>query len=169
MPGSCSPGIRTDWKRLSAEGFRIVEPGIRRKLLLLNSECILSSHPAYVFGGFERDLYGNSMNWRFVFLRHGVTKDDMSHWLSGQPFDLIVSSTPGSMRRSRMTIRHTPSLSVRCVALDFPGTTIFWQRQASFPANDVNIVLVMPTWRGSLADERSGDASLQAFAGKRIC
>ena len=153
-----------DWKRLSAEGFRIVEPGIRRKLLLLNSECILSSHPAYVFGGFERDLYGNSMNWRFVFLRHGVTKDDMSHWLSGQPFDLIVSSTPGE--HASITDDDTPyTFTEREMCRSgFPRHDNLLAEASLVSGDEVNIVLVMPTWRGSLADERSGDASLQAFA-----
>ncbi len=153
-----------DWNRLSSEGFRLVEPGIRRKFLLLNSDCILSSHPDYVFGGFDRDLYGSSMNWRFVFLQHGVLMNDLSHWLSGQPFDLFVTSSPeehASIMGDDTPYSYTEREMCRSglARHDSLLATV-----SSTPADDVNIVLVMPTWRGALSDDRLGEDSLKAVA-----
>jgi len=153
-----------DWKRLSSEGFRLVEPGIQRKLLLLNSDLILSSHPEYVFGGFDRDLYGNSMNWRFVFLQHGVIMNDVSHWLSGQPFDLFVTSSPGehaSIMGDDTPYSYTEREMCRS---GLPRHDSLLAAAASTPSNEANIVLVMPTWRGALSDDRLSDDSMKAIA-----
>ena len=83
-----------DWARLAAEGFRLVPPGLKRKLLILNSDHIISSHTDYKDGKFDKERYGDLMRWRFTFLQHGVIKDDVSHWLSNQPFDIFVTSSP---------------------------------------------------------------------------
>lgn len=153
-----------DWKRLSSEGFRLVEPGIQRKLLLLNSDCILSSHPEYVFGGFDPDHYGNSMNWRFVFLQHGVIKDDMSHWLSGQSFDLFVTSSPAehaSIMGDDTPYSYTEREMCRS---GLPRHDNLLAAATSTPSDEANIVLVMPTWRGALSDDRVGVDSMKAVA-----
>jgi hypothetical protein len=153
-----------DWKRLSSEGFRLIEPGIQRKLLLLNSDCILSSHPEYVFGGFDRELYGSSMNWRFVFLQHGVIKDDMSHWLSGQPFDLFVTSSPrehASIMGDDTPYSYTAREMCRSGLARHDSLLA---AAASTPSSEANIVLVMPTWRGALSDDRLSDDSMKAIA-----
>jgi len=152
-----------DFARLSAEGFRIVEPGILRKLMLLNSELILSSHPDYVFGGFDLDLYGRSMNWRFVFLQHGVTKDDMSHWLSNKPFDLFVTSSPkehASIVENDTPYTYTEREMCRC---GLPRHDGLLAAADLVSQEEINILLVMPTWRGSLADKRSGEDVFQTF------
>jgi hypothetical protein len=56
-----------DWARLAAEGFRLVPPGLKRKLLILNSDHIISSHTDYKDGKFDKERYGDLMRWRFTF------------------------------------------------------------------------------------------------------
>ncbi|MCC6197884.1 MAG: CDP-glycerol glycerophosphotransferase family protein, partial [Burkholderiales bacterium] len=154
------------WDRLAREGFRLVTPGLRRKLLLLNSEHVVSSHAEHMDGGFARTYYGDMMNWRYSFLQHGVIKDDVSHWLSRKPFDLFITTSPAEhesivgdgtpytytdreMRRTGLP-RHDRLLALA---------------HAAGPA-DVATILIMPTWRGSLVDSRASGTGdpLAAFA-----
>ena len=152
----------SDWRRLAKEGFRLVAPGLRRKLLLLNSEHIVSSQPFYALGGFEPGLYGAAMKWRFTFLQHGVIKDDMSHWLSNQPFDIFVTSSPaeyesiaGDDTPYTYTARETQRTGL-------PRHDRLLQLAERMPPVDVDAIIVMPTWRGSLAaqaDAQRADAA----------
>ncbi|GEM_PF-266770 len=78
-----------DYERLKAEGFEMV---------LFDSDefdeayekasCIISSHIDWYI--VKRGLLGKS----FVFLQHGVTKDDLSEWLNTKQIDIFVTTTP---------------------------------------------------------------------------
>ena len=143
-----------DCARLAAEGFRLVPPGLNRKLLILNSDHIISSHTDYTDGKFDKERYGDLMQWRFTFLQHGVIKNDLSHWLSNQPFDIFVTSSPDE--------------HASIVDDDTPYTyTAREMRRTGLPRHDrllryakelvpsaVQVLLVMPTWRGGLVDTR---------------
>ena len=104
------------------------------------------------------------MNWRFVFLQHGVIKDDMSHWLSGQSFDLFVTSSPAehaSIMGDDTPYSYTEREMCRS---GLPRHDSLLAAAASTPSNEANIVLVMPTWRGALSDDRLSDDSMKAIA-----
>jgi len=146
-----------DWKRLQEEGFRLMPPGFARKLLLLNAAHILSTHTDYVFGGFDRRLYGDVMLWRSTFLHHGVIKDDLSHWLGPREFDFFVTSSPAE--HASIVDDDTPypftDREVRRTGL--PRHDRLFRFANEMLKTDVNYLLVMPTWRASLVDERAGD------------
>lgn len=81
-----------DWDRLEKEGFNLVEWGSDRfEKVLKQSNKIMSSHAdtclVEYFG--KKTLDGKS----FVFLQHGVTKDDLSSWLNGRKISFFVTST----------------------------------------------------------------------------
>lgn len=81
-----------DWDRLEKEGFNLVEWGSDRfEKALKQSSKIVSSHAdAYLVEYFgKKTLDGKS----FVFLQHGVIKDDLSSWLNGRKIDFFVTST----------------------------------------------------------------------------
>jgi hypothetical protein len=146
-----------DWRRLQAEGFRLMPPGIRRKLLILNSKNIISSHADYVFGGLDRRLYGDSMQWRYTFLQHGVIKDDLAHWLGPREFDCFVTSSPfehvsvvGDDTGYPYTDRE-----VRRTGLPRHDRLLRWSKKWSH--DERRLLLVMPTWRGSLIDDRPSE------------
>lgn len=139
-----------DWPRLSAEGFRLVAPGLGRKLLMLNTEHLISSQPAYTSAGFDQKLYAGALPWRFTFLQHGVIKDDMSHWLSDQPFDIFVTSSPAE--HASIAGDDTPytytDRETRRIGLPRHDRLLELARQ--LPVEDIDTILLMPTWRGKL-------------------
>ena len=144
-----------DWARLAAEGFRLVPPGLKRKLLILNSDHIISSHTDYKDGKFDKERYGDLMRWRFTFLQHGVIKDDVSHWLSNQPFDIFVTSSPDE--HASIVDDDTPytytARELRRTGLPRHDRLLRYARELA--PSDVQALLVMPTWRGGLVDTRA--------------
>jgi len=144
-----------DWARLAAEGFRLVPPGLKRKLLILNSDHIISSHTEYKDGMFDKERYGDLMRWRYTFPQHGVIKDDLSHWLSNQPFDIFVTSSPDE--HASIVDDDTPytytAREMRRTGL--PRHDRLLRYADDLPPSDIQVLLVMPTWRGGLVDSRA--------------
>ncbi|WP_181358883.1 CDP-glycerol glycerophosphotransferase family protein [Pseudothauera lacus] len=143
-----------DWQRLQRDGFRLVPPGLTRKLLLLNSRHIVSSHTDLVFGGFDRALYAPSMDWHFTFLQHGVTKDDMSRWLGPRQFDGVVTSGPAEQEAFAGADSGYPYTAREVWMTGMPryDRLLRLQRDRTVPARTL---LVMPTWRGGAFEERT--------------
>ena len=156
----------TDWNRLANEGFRLMPPGWLRKLLVLNSEHIISSHAEYMYGGFDPRYYADMMQWRYSFLQHGVIKDDLTHWLSNKPFDLFTTTSPAE--HASIVEDDTPytytDKEMRRTGL--PRHDRLLRIVHDTPPENVNTLLVMPTWRGGLTDGRAQGANdqLSAFA-----
>lgn len=150
-----------DWSRLNREGFRLVDEGLRRKLILLNCENIVSSHTDYKNGKLDRERYGDLMNWRFSFLQHGVIKDDLSHWLSDQPFDLFITTGPfeyGSLIDDDTPYTYTNREVCRT---GLPRHDRLLRIANNLGPLEVDTLLIMPTWRGGLVDGRISGGSNQ--------
>lgn len=148
-----------DWNRLAAEGFRLMSAGLMRQLLILNSEHIISSHADHVFGGLDRRLYGDAMRWRYTFLQHGVTKDDMSHWLGPREFDGFVTSSPAEHQSIVGDDTAYPYTAREVFCTGMPRHDRLLQISRLVPASEVDALLIMPTWRASLVDDRLAAAS----------
>ena len=95
-----------DWERLEAEGFRMVDHGSdEHTLLLLNTIHMISSQvDHYVVNPLDRKKFPT--HWRFTFLQHGVTKDDLSRWVNGKPIGLFV--TASTDEHASIVGDHTP-------------------------------------------------------------
>ena len=157
-----------DWARLAAEGFRLVPPGLKRKLLILNSDHIISSHTEYKDGMFDKERYGDLMRWRYTFPQHGVIKDDLSHWLSDLPFDIFVTSSPDE--HASIVDDDTPytytAREMRRTGLPRHDRLLRYAKVLA--PSEMQVLLVMPTWRGGLVDNRASqdpnENPLQKFA-----
>lgn len=82
-----------DWRRLKAEGYKRIIPhgSFLWKVLCLNATHLISSHvDKYVVDPFPRT---GGWKWKYVFLQHGVTKDDLSRWLNTKRIDGLVTAT----------------------------------------------------------------------------
>lgn len=82
-----------DWGRLEQEGFNLVEfnsPDFKR--IYKRSYMILSSHAdKYLLEYMGKDSLDGK---KFVFLQHGVTKDNISDWLNNvNKIDYLISAT----------------------------------------------------------------------------
>jgi glycosyltransferase involved in cell wall biosynthesis len=84
-----------DWDRLAAEGFRLVPFGSAEHVqLLLNTEHLISSQADhYVMNPLDRGRFPQK-SWRFTFLQHGVTHNDLSRWLNGKSIDRFITASP---------------------------------------------------------------------------
>lgn len=74
-----------DFKRLQKIGKVVDQASLRYKLLFLLSDLVISSHADIeTTNPFIRQLdqYVDLFTFDFVFLQHGVTKDDVSSWLN---------------------------------------------------------------------------------------
>lgn len=156
-----------DWRRLRDEGFRLLAPGLRRLLLALNCKHIVSSHTGQEFG-LDPARYGDLMRWRYSFLQHGVIKDDISHWLNPSSFESFITSSPAE--HASVVGDDTPYVYTEreVVRSGLPRHDRLLRMASSCPREEVRLLLVMPTWRGSLVDERMAGTTwaerLSAFA-----
>jgi hypothetical protein len=88
-----------DWARLTKEGFRLVDYGSRdhQLLALTCAELISSQADDDVFRPSDVRRFGRP-RWRFTFLQHGVTKDDVSRWVNRRPISRFVTATEAEYR-----------------------------------------------------------------------
>lgn len=145
----------SDWKRLRTEGFKLMARGWIRKLLLLNCEYVISSHADFSSQWYIRRNYKENITWKFIYLQHGVSYNDISHWYNTQSFDLVFSSARAEYN---YFIRdNTPYLlttkEVKLTGL--PRHDALYKLHAKSSQEEPNIILVMPTWRSSLNDAES--------------
>ena len=88
----------SDWERLSRIGNVIEYGSIKHKILYIISDKIISSHTAdfarHQLGG-EGILLRNLADFKFIFLQHGIIKDDLSLHLNryNTQFSIFVTST----------------------------------------------------------------------------
>ncbi len=143
-----------DWKRLEREGFQLIDfDSHEHTLALLNAEWLISSHAdEYVVNPLPRAEYGDRLRYRFAFLQHGVTKDDLSAWLNRKPLDLFVTSTPAE---HESVLGGSYKFTRREAALTgFPRHDALLARAAATPQRD--LVVIMPTWREYLVAGAKG-------------
>lgn len=148
-----------DWRRLKRDGFRLMPHGILRKLLILNSRHIISSHADYVSGGLDRALYGDMMHWRYTFLQHGIAEKDISHWLGPRQFDCMLTSSPAEYASIVGDDSGYPYTEREVKLTGLPRHDRLL-RLASTLAPE-NRVLIMPTWRGGVYEEQTVGVSLE--------
>lgn len=139
-----------DWNRLETEGFSLLPFGSKQHEKALR-ECsmIVSSHAdVYVHSYFDDNFYKSK---RFVFLQHGVTKDDLSSWLNGKPIDLITTASKreyDSIAKDGTTYNLTPR---QVILSGFPRHDALLAKK-----RERKTILIMPTWRDSLAGKKKG-------------
>lgn len=146
-----------DWDRLKHDGFELVPFGTKEHERVLKScSTIISSHA----DGFVHSYFGDNFHQskRFVFLQHGVTKDDISGWINGKPIDLIITAA-----------------SAEYDSIVSQGSQyVLTQRQvllSGFPRHDALIskkpnrktILIMPTWRNALCGGKVGKGNIRAL------
>lgn len=156
-----------DWDRLEAERFKLVAYGSDAwQHLLAEARFVLSSH-ASAFASNPLPLPGGQRpKWKFIFLQHGVTKDDLSRWLNPKRLDAVVAATPAEAQA--FSGDGTPYLLTdrEVLHVGFPRHDALLARAASAPASAPRL-LIMPSWRRSLTEGLSpglgAQERMQAF------
>ena len=146
-----------DWERLSADGFRLVEHGTpEHVLLLLNAKYLLSSQiDHYVVRPYDSALYP-TRRWKYVFLQHGVTKDDLSRWINHKPIRMMITAT--AAEQASIVGDGSPyRWSEREVALTgFPRHDSLLAKSRRLAEAERRDLVVMPTWRDQLLEPTPG-------------
>ncbi|MDR0579950.1 MAG: CDP-glycerol glycerophosphotransferase family protein, partial [Campylobacteraceae bacterium] len=135
-----------DWQRLKNDGFRLLAYGSKKHEIILRScSHIISSHADHYVVDYFNDK--SLQDKKFIFLQHGVTKNDLSRWLNSKKIDCFVTtaheeyeSIAGDENRYKFTKKEV-------VLTGFPRHDELLNKKTPLE----NILLIMPTWRNSLA------------------
>lgn len=149
-----------DFAALKKVGRVIRSKSYRHKLLFLLSDLNISSHAdSDVITPFSRydESYRDIENRiRFVFLQHGVTKDDLSDWLNRYNANIA----------GLVTAARPEAESFRTGAYFYPDDVIWLTGFPRFDRlyhDEKRCITVMPTWRHALsttADPKTGVRAL---------
>ena len=151
-----------DWDRLEKEGFKLLAFGSDDHIAAqMNASVLASSHADhYVLWPVPKAEFGDLARYKFVFLQHGVTTNDLSAWLNKKPIRLFVTSTPAEA----VSISDTDSsyvFSSREVILSgFPRHDALLKKSIGLSQDRI---LLIPTWRKylTLEGEVSGKRRLR--------
>ena len=141
-----------DWAQLRKSTNRLIAHGsLRWKLLMLNCRYLISSHAD---AGIVRPPAILKLEphplWNFVFLQHGVIKDDISDWLNLKVIDLFVTSTP---REHHSIVGDGSGYQFTSKEVKMTGLARFDRLRliaSGIGESRQRTVLVAPTWRNYL-------------------
>ncbi|EAH6416950.1 glycosyltransferase [Campylobacter coli] len=135
-----------DYPRLKKEGFRLVDPrSFYFKYLIYKADKIISSHiDKYIFNA----LGGDTLKTKdFIFLQHGVIKDDLSRWLNQRKIDTFITSTKAEYESIAGDFNHY-KFSTKEVVLTGLAR---WDALIKNNVLNTKQILIMPTWREYLS------------------
>lgn len=147
-----------DYKRLAKIGKVVPFFSFRHKLLFLLSDYIISAHADhYTMNPFleNKDEYRDLMNHqRFIFLQHGIIKDDLSGWLNryNQNIAGFVTSTEKEY------------VSIVDGKYDYSQSSIWLTglpRYDYLYSTPKRFITIMPTWRKYLLSNFSIETGLR--------
>ena len=135
----------SDWKRLEKEGFNLLEFGSKTfEKKLRDCSKIISSH---IDGYITHYFKDNSLlDKDYVFLQHGITKDDLSSWLNTKKVSLFVTATHDEYHSiaDNNTLYKFSKKEVQLTG--FPR----YDKLLSGNKTNNQQILIMPTWRNSI-------------------
>ncbi|MDR0445312.1 MAG: CDP-glycerol glycerophosphotransferase family protein [Puniceicoccales bacterium] len=138
------------WKRLRKEGFNLIPFGGRvYKNALMKASKIISSHIDIHITRFCGLDYLKFKD--FVFLQHGMNRDDISAWLNRKKMNIILTCTPDgtyAMRKSDSTYSFFP---FQVQMLGFPRHDALLLKKNSHVKRIQKSIVVMPTWRPDIS------------------
>ncbi|EFO9191010.1 capsular biosynthesis protein, partial [Campylobacter lari] len=133
----------SDWKRLEKEGFNLIEFGSYEfERIVKKSSKVISSHCD------EYLMRYITPRQQFVFLQHGVTKDDISKWLNPKKIDLFITSTQAEYDSIANDYNRYKFGKKEVILIGLARHDALLKNKQS----DVKQILIMPTWRANIID-----------------
>lgn len=147
-----------DWMRLEKEGFKLLNfNSEEHHIALLNADFLISSHAdEYVVNSLPRKDYGDILNYKFIFLQHGVTHNDLSKWLNLKNIDLFIAATAdefNSLANSGTKYKYGHK---EIVLTGFPRHDHLFEMSLNINEEVKKKIVIMPTWRSSLMGNTVG-------------
>ncbi|EAL2952954.1 capsular biosynthesis protein, partial [Campylobacter coli] len=138
-----------DWERLEKEGFNLVEFGsLEFERIIKKASKVISSHSD------EYLIRYITPRQQFIFLQHGVIKDDLSKWLNSKKIDLFITSTKAEYDSIANDYNHY-KFGKKEVVL-----TGLVRHDALLKNNQCNArqIIIMPTWRANIVGVALGSS-----------
>lgn len=147
----------SDFERVSSYGNVVEYKSEKNKLLYLMADKVISTHPyesginpffSYNHKTDERENYSGLINSKIYFLQHGVTKDDISDWMSKYDKNLSLLVTVSDLERKSFDVEgygYDPDI---IQTLGFP-------RYDNLKNNPSKQILIIPTWRKYLRGNKN--------------
>ena len=137
-----------DYERLSSSLDNVVAFGsFKHKIKYLFSEKIMISQVTRgILNPFTHEnsyIYEGLSTYKFCFLQHGVTKDDISWWIKKFHKNLFMFLTVSDLERDSMVNGHYNYEEDRIPVLGFP-------RYDNLKNDPQKEILFIPTWRRNL-------------------
>lgn len=154
-----------DWMRLEKDGFNLLGfDSEDHRIALLNADFLLSSHAdSYVVDLLSRKDYGDMLRYKYIFLQHGVIKDDLSKWLNAKDMSLFLTATNAEYE-SIASDGTKYKFGRNTVALTgLPRHDNLIRLHDSIPRKDKKNIVVMPTWRSNLMGKNTGSGFQREF------
>lgn len=145
-----------DWQRLRSLKFNLLEFNSNaHHLALLNADHLISSHADhYVTNLLDRKWYSDMLNYRYTFLQHGVTQNDLSNWLNSKPIDLFITVTPEEFNSivGKKTRYKYSKKEVSLTGLPRHDTLLGLNKRIGTE----KLIVIMPTWRQGITGNTLG-------------
>ncbi len=148
-----------DYKRMKQYGKVVSNTSLKYKLLFHNASYIVSSHAEF----YITNLYGKSnmyyrdlFKFKYAFLQHGITKDDISPWLNPNTkhIDMFVSAV--KMEYDSLQINGYNKDVIQLTG--FPRYDGLIRKSKDFKQNKT--IMMSFTWRSNLVskiDKKTGN------------
>ncbi|MEK4217155.1 CDP-glycerol glycerophosphotransferase family protein [Bacillus sp. FSL L8-0222] len=135
-----------DYNRLKKIGPVVAYGSPKHKFLHLLADEIISSHADdYVVNPFVnmRKYYKDLFKFNFIFLQHGITKDDISGWLNKYKKNIRLFITAAQPEYESIINGHYNYTKREVILTGFP-------RFDKLVNHNHKKILIMPTWRNHL-------------------
>ena len=150
-------GDSPDFNRVAKYGNVVEYKSEKNKFLYLLADKVISTHPyesginpffSYDYRKDERENYSGLINSKIYFLQHGVTKDNISDWMSKYDKNLSLLVTVSDLERE--------SFNVEGYGYDYNIIqTLGFPRYDNLKNNPGKQILIIPTWRKYLRGNRN--------------
>ncbi|MCH5322405.1 MAG: CDP-glycerol glycerophosphotransferase family protein [Helicobacter sp.] len=150
-----------DYERLKKEGFKLVSFASKEfeEALKKSSKIVSSNADLYLTDYFGGDTLKTK---DFIFLQHGVIKDDLSTWLNKRKIDCFITSTR----------QEYESIAKDYNAYKFSSKEVVLTGLARHDSllldtkTPLKQILIMPTWRLYITGESVGNSSQKYYNSK---
>lgn len=136
-----------NFSKMKQYGKVVAHNSFKYKMLFLLSDKIISSQAdIWVYNAFGKNarFYRDLYNFKFVFLQHGITKDDISNWLNiyNKDIEMFVTAAPEEYKSILSGEYEYDESIVKLTG--FP-------RYDNLVDNSEKKIAIMPTWRQDLS------------------
>ncbi|HEC1786671.1 TPA: CDP-glycerol glycerophosphotransferase family protein, partial [Campylobacter lari] len=131
----------SDWERLEKEGFNLVEFGsFKFERIIKKASKVISSHSDNYLMKYI------TPRQQFIFLQHGVIKDDLSKWLNSKKVNLFITSTKAEYDSIANNYNRYKFGKKEMVLTGLARHDVLLKNNKS----DTKQILIMPTWRAGI-------------------